>query len=214
VSFCIVTTYIDKSIFKQYLVKSLKEMQYQGLLLSIFDKYREETSVGKVFNKFPYHYLDVDYLVFCHDDIRFKDKETFSKISKFLDEYNTLGGLAGVSIIDNQIYGLVTHDTPIIVNRMSFKPVEAITLDSICLFMPIELFNQVKFCEEYFKTHMLAEDYCLRVRYNLNKIPYILTIPVHHRGISGHEGFKRSHEVFYKKWHQYPDIYATVGKLT
>jgi len=169
----------------------------------------------ETFNSINLDEIKAKYLMFVHEDVYFMGKNWLKKIIKLCKLPNL--GVAGVAGVREKggggnCVGHILHwgsrgmkrkrgfGHP----RFDGKVVEVQTLDAQVLIVPREVFKEVKFSSD-FPFHMMAEDYCLALKYIHKKRVVVLPMKVWHNegGFSRakvHPSLQNWHDKLYAKW--------------
>jgi len=182
-----------KPIFDRCLRKSLKKQNIPYVFI------REDTTISapKARNKLIplLDMLDTKYVMFCHQDIRMLESTWLQRAEEFCDQIGDKLGIAGVAgkswggkctghIIhfyepkkQTRYYGEIYPAHPYGFGPFK-KPYRTMTLDGQVQIIPLEVFKKVQYDENV--TQECAVDYCLSVKWLLNKNTYVLPLETWH----------------------------------
>jgi len=170
----------------------------------------------ETFNSLNLDQIQAEYLMFVHEDVYFMNKNWIKKIIRLCRKIPNLGiaGVAGVREKGggSNTVGYILHwgsrgmkrkrgfGHP----RFDGKVVEVQTLDAQVLIVPMKIFKEIKFSND-FPFHMMAEDYCLTLKYIHKKSVVVLPLKIWHNegGFSRkkvHVNLQHWHDKLYDKW--------------
>jgi len=171
----------------------------------------------ETFNSLNLDQIQAEYLMFVHEDVYFMDKNWIRKIIRLCHTIPNLGvaGVAGIRVGGggNNSVGFILHwGSRGMLRKRGFghpkfdgKIVSVQTLDAQVLIIPKEVFQKIKFSND-FPFHMMAEDYCLTLKYIHKKMIVVLPLKVWHNegGLTRgkiHGNLSIWHKKLYEKWH-------------
>lgn len=199
----------NEQVFNVRLGASLKGHEAEFRLI----KKSASGSLAQVYNSINIADINTKFIMFVHEDVYFYDKEWIKKAVEYCNRCHNLGvaGVAGRTVSASRV-GHVDHwgsrgipkrrgyGNPVYDGRIVLVQ----TLDGQCLIVPTEVFKKYRFNEE-FPFHMMAEDYCLTLRYVYGLHVYVIPLHVWHNnlGLSGKTGsLRRWHRKLQDKWHK------------
>jgi len=213
--FSIITIYKNKDVLEKNLLSSLNQQKDTNFeFIGIDNTLKRFSSAAAAFNS-QIREIHGDFIIFCHQDVEFKDEKTLVKMEKYLISIgNCLGiaGVAGMGFKGQKIGNIWDCDK----NWGKFidKPEEAQTLDEVLFIIPKQVWSKYQFDADNFDGwHLYGADYCLNML-KLGLKVYVLPIFVYHhakRGGNVRDLYKYQRRL-YKKYRQ--TIYTTCGKIT
>lgn len=173
-------------------------------------------TLAQAYNSIDVSGIRTKYIMFVHEDVCFWDENWIQKVQKYCNFIENLGvaGVAGIRVgggFGNTV-GYVDHwGSRGMPRKRGFgnskwdgKIIPVQTLDAQMLVVPTEVFKKYKFNEE-FPFHMMAEDYCLTLKYIHHLGVFVIPMRVwHNEGGFGrakqHGNLKMWHQKLYDKW--------------
>jgi len=212
--FTIVCCVGNEEIFKLRLGISLKgqETKYELIKLPV------DKPMPEIFNSLDLDEIKTKYIMFVHEDVLFMDKNWIERTYQLCEEVENLGvaGVAGVTEKGGgyECIGHILHwGSRGIPRQRGFgnpiydgKIIPVQTLDAQCLIVPTEIFKKYKFNEDY-PFHMMAEDYCLQLKYLYNKDVVVIPLKVWHNEaglgrVKTHGEVDKWHKKLYEDWNE------------
>lgn len=218
----IVCVYNNEEIFKNYILKSLRNQDSEFELIKINNTKGNFKSAAEALN-YGAENAKGKYIMFVHQDVDLSSKEWLIEAENWLDSIPNLGiaGVAAMSEVgsSNQERGrnVITNGNPPNIwhgGNPIKEPEPVQTLDECLIIIPKHVFNILQFdektCDDW---HLYATDYCLSIkRYEYDA--FVIPMFIHHRsaGASFSEKYyitlkkvMKKHEKSHK-W-----IYTTMG---
>lgn len=184
----VVCVYNNEEIFRDYLLKSLKNQNVEFELIGIDNTSNEFKSAAAALN-YGGKKARNKYIMFAHQDVSFLPNSWLEDAERFLDSISDLGiaGVAGMSEIGStnpeRGRNIIKHGEPPEVwpwgNRIQ-NPEPVQTLDECLVIVPKSTFDVLQFdektCEGW---HLYAVDYCLSAKERGFGV-YVLPMEIYH----------------------------------
>lgn len=166
--FSIVCVYNNREILSQYLLESLKKQTISYELILLDGSCSKYKSAADALNAGG-EQAKGRYILFVHQDIKFKNSHFLEETLKYLDEHNNLG-IAGIAGKSPEIKDIISNSSngvpPLKLSANCINdPVIVQTLDECVLIVPRVRFETTRFdsstCNHW---HLYGVDYSLMMR--------------------------------------------------
>lgn len=203
----------NEEILNDNLIKSLKEQTYKDYELIVVDTLKNHYEGACDALHSGALKAKGEYLLFCHHDINFLDKNSLKDIVDNIEEAGIIG-VAGIRDRNHLIGNILNGINKEPVGESIEKSEEVFSIDEVLFIIKRDFYLKHPLNLNNKTWHLYAVEYALEM-HELNKKVLVIPARIYHKsdGLSLNKSYFIYLKKLIKKYKKYKCIYTTVGSF-
>lgn len=202
----------NDDVLNNNLIKTLNEQTYNDYELIIVDTTKKKYEGATDALNYGASKAKGDYLLFCHNDINFLDKNSLKDIVDNIDSDAGIIGVAGINDKNHLLGNILDGPDKKPIGESIQKPINVFSIDEVLFIIKRDFYLNHPLNLNNKTWHLYAVEYSLEM-HEMNKKVKIIPARIYHKsnGLSLNRSYFVYLKQIIKKYKKYKRIHTTVG---